>query len=138
MQYDLPWELVNSLNKNTDKRRKLKEVANTGKIQNQETKISLYWNNEWKPTTSNARQINVNSSTEVGKAVISGAGGEIRLNSGAFTRGSVFISALDAHVVFKALHALAFTFLSSLISNDIFYQPTVFTQVMGWQIFSSM
>lgn len=55
MQYDLPWELVNSLNKNSDKRRKLKEVANTGKIQNQETKISLYWNNEWKPTTSNAR-----------------------------------------------------------------------------------
>lgn len=46
------WELINSSDKNTDECGKLKEIANTQNIQNQETK--LYWNDQWTPTMSNA------------------------------------------------------------------------------------
>lgn len=75
----------NSLRKkNADECEKLKEVANTRKVQNQETKISLDQNDEWKPAMSNAGQITVVSSTEVGKPVI-----QVQVGRGVLTAGHV-------------------------------------------------
>lgn len=80
---------------------------------------------------SNVGWIRVTSCTEVRKPAIQVQDGEMCLHSWAFTGILVSPSALEAGVVFKALHTLVFTFPSASYLMTFSPNPTPFTQVMG-------